>query len=322
VTGEWEAVLNAAKDDTLGPITIFDTAVFQASEIAVDLLIKLAQDQQAEADAAPDLSKLLTDLDPTKALPPPELAEHLCRLADDLDAARYVADPLRRNAADLAQAARLLYRDATMEKREVEPGQFQWMKRTATTLDGRRREYHLAQVLTLLSDLQDGRRPEGISNRLRALATSIKATATAASPPMPPSAAAGVAGQAGDAKPTDTSGWLTVSGAAQESKINKGEISRACDSGAIHSVGKGTARRLDPASFKVWKQNRQRGAEVKAAVGPITTSAPKAQVSSGLCRQCGDTVTLKDGAGKCPKCGSTKFEPLARNVAQRGRSVG
>lgn len=128
---------------------------------------------------------------------------------------------------------------------------------------------------------------------------------------------AGATGQANDAQPTDTSGWLTVSNAAQQSKVNRGEISRACDSGAIHSVAKGRARRLDPASFKVWKQRRQRGGEVKAAMGATTAKPPKAQVSSGLCRQCGDTVTLRDEAGTCPKCGSTAFEQLSRNAAQQ-----
>jgi hypothetical protein len=136
-----------------------------------------------------------------------------------------------------------------------------------------------------------------------------------------PSADAGAVGQAGTSKQAHTKGWLTVSKAATKSKINKGEISRACDSGAMHSIGKGRKRRLDPASFKVWEQNRKRGIERRAAMTLPPPTAPKPQISSGLCRQCSETVTLTDGQGKCPKCGSTKFEALARNVAQLRRSA-
>jgi hypothetical protein len=118
----------------------------------------------------------------------------------------------------------------------------------------------------------------------------------------------------------DTTGWLTVSQAAKSSNINKGEISRACDCGAIHSVGKKRARRLDPSNFKVWKQNRQRRGEVTAAFGMTQTSPPKAKISSGMCRQCGETVTLREGRGQCPKCKNESIDPMpprGRNVAQR-----
>jgi hypothetical protein len=127
----------------------------------------------------------------------------------------------------------------------------------------------------------------------------------------------------GDSDPTqqqtDTNGWLRVSTAAFESKINKGEISKACDSGAIHSIGKRKERRIDPASFKVWVQNHKRGREIKESV-TLQVPEPAKAISSGFCCQCSDTVTLNNGAGKCPKCGSTAFEPLLRNVAQPTKS--
>ena len=129
-----------------------------------------------------------------------------------------------------------------------------------------------------------------------------------------------VAGKLPVAETVDTAGWPRVSQAAKDAKVNKGEISRACDDTVIHSVGKGRARRVDPASLKVWTQNRQRGREVRAAMGVPPSTPPKPQISSGICDTCGNTVTLRNGKGKC-KCGSTNVSPLGRNVAQQRRSA-
>lgn len=108
--------------------------------------------------------------------------------------------------------------------------------------------------------------------------------------------------------------WLTVASAAKKAKVTDGVISRACTNGRIHCVGKGRGRQVQLASFEVWKENRQRKAEIAAMDGkdttPTETSLPKLPVSSGLCHECGHTVTLKKNAGRCPKCGNESFELL------------
>jgi len=125
-------------------------------------------------------------------------------------------------------------------------------------------------------------------------------------------------GKASTENTPNTTDWMTVSQVHKKWEINKGEISRACDSGAIHSFGHRRARRIEPASAKVWVQNKKRGDEIRLAKPP-EQSQPTESVSSGLCNNCGVTFTLRNGLGSCSKCGSNSFEPLRRNVAQPTR---
>lgn len=52
VNPEWLAVLEAVRDGSLAPIDLFNTAVFHATELAIDALIRQAQDRQDEVDPA------------------------------------------------------------------------------------------------------------------------------------------------------------------------------------------------------------------------------------------------------------------------------
>jgi len=103
---------------------------------------------------------------------------------------------------------------------------------------------------------------------------------------------------------------LTVTEAAEEAGVELADISGACR-GPLKSTGKGTARRIDPESLRQWMKTR----ELKAAAGSPKPAMP--DITSAECDQCGAIVTLKNGAGKCPKCNSASgFTPL-KPSAQR-----
>jgi hypothetical protein len=131
------------------------------------------------APSEPDLSDVLQGMDDEHGLPLPELAQQIAVLADDLDAGSFITEPLRRNAAELSKSARLQFRDTSMERREVEPGRWQWMKRNPANrqMNERRLEHHLSQAVALLSDLQDGRKAADTPAKLRTIAKGIEQAA-------------------------------------------------------------------------------------------------------------------------------------------------
>ncbi len=62
----------------------------------------------------------------------------------------------------------------------------------------------------------------------------------------------------------NTTGWLTVSEAANKADALAADISRACTAGDIECVGKYRARRINPASLNAWIQQREKDAKLKA----------------------------------------------------------
>jgi hypothetical protein len=105
----------------------------------------------------------------------PELAEQLALLAVDIGSGTTVSQPIRQNAKQLANAVRLQYRAVAMEPKKTAPGKFQWIKkRGERTLDDLRLEHYLERSLAVLSDIQDGRKPDDASNKLRAIGEQMK----------------------------------------------------------------------------------------------------------------------------------------------------
>lgn len=140
------------------------------------------------APAELDLSDVLEGMDDEHSLPLPELARQIAALADDVDAGSFITDALRHNAADLSKAARLQFRDTSMERREVEPGRWHWVKRNPANrpMSERRLEHHLSQAVAVLSDVQDGRKTADAAAKLRAIANGIESNAPKPADPEPP----------------------------------------------------------------------------------------------------------------------------------------
>lgn len=116
-------------------------------------------------------------------------------------------------------------------------------------------------------------------------------------------------------------GWLKVTDAAKRANVTVAVISGRCADGCLVCVGKGTRRRVDPTSLRRWMETRELKAQVsKGGNGAVVMPAARAchvrGVSSGECPNCGAIVTLKSGAGRCPKCFTQSgFVPLAQRCA-------
>jgi hypothetical protein len=141
-----------------------------------------------------DFTEVLDALAATPpSMPLADLALHLIHLADDLDASGFTTDPLRYNAADLFKAAAWHFCAAAMERCQFSDGSVQWMKRTGKRSPvERRREHHLNPTLAMLTDIRDGRTPNGAALKLRAFAKGIESTVATLSvdSAMPPVIAA------------------------------------------------------------------------------------------------------------------------------------
>jgi hypothetical protein len=87
----------------------------------------------------------------------------------------------------------------------------------------------------------------------------------------------------GNGGPDDSTNWITISGAARLSGVNKGVISRAADTGEIKTNGKdGRTRRLHAGSFAQWQLQRSPPAESTPAPEKVIERARAERQKRGV----------------------------------------